>query len=219
VAGNIAVRLAYLRRRGLTYLEFAWATLLSNVLALAAAAALAVLATAALWLVAGTVPAPVLGLSAGVLALGTAALVGFHFLPRVAGHRSLRRWRWLAGVSGFEAPARAMTWVGAFSFVRHALNFITFGLLYRSVSGLPADFLTGGLVYALTTPVRMVNITPANLGVNEWAVALAGGALAFDVTTGLLVALVFRGIMLLAQALGAVAGWVWLARRSIDGAA
>ena len=37
VAGGLAVRLAYLRNRGLTYLDFTWATLFSNVLALAAA--------------------------------------------------------------------------------------------------------------------------------------------------------------------------------------
>src|SRR5687768_13897861 len=36
VAGNIAVRLAYLRRHGLTYADFTWATLLSNVLGFAA---------------------------------------------------------------------------------------------------------------------------------------------------------------------------------------
>ena len=42
VAGGLAVRLAYLRTRGLTYLDFTWATLLSNVLALGAAAVLAV---------------------------------------------------------------------------------------------------------------------------------------------------------------------------------
>ena len=57
----------------------------------------------------------------------------------------------------------------------------------------PGDFLTGGLVYALTSPVRMVNITPGNLGVNEWVVAIVGKALAFDLTTGLIVALAVQG--------------------------
>ena len=83
---------------------------------------------------------------------------------------------------------------------------MTFGLLCQSLSRVPADFLTGGLVYALTSPVRMVNITPGNLGVTEWFVALVGRMLAFDLTTGLIVALAFRGVALVAQLAGAVIG-------------
>jgi hypothetical protein len=53
----------------------------------------------------------------------------------------------------------------------------------------------------------MVTLTPGNLGVNEWVVAVTGTLLSFDVPTGLLVALVFRGMSLGAQVLGsAVAG-------------
>jgi hypothetical protein len=50
----------------------------------------------------------------------------------------------------------------------------------------------------------MVNITPANLGVTEWVVALVGEALAFDLTIGLIAALAFRGLSLVAVALGTV---------------
>jgi hypothetical protein len=60
----------------------------------------------------------------------------------------------------------------------------------------------------------MVQITPGNLGVDEWAAAMVGKMLAFDVTTGLIVALVFRGLTLLAQGLGVLLGWAWLALRS-----
>lgn len=94
---------------------------------------------------------------------------------------------------------------------RHCLNFMTFGLLSRALSGVPADFLAGGLLYALTSPARMVNITPGNLGVAEWVVAVVGKVLAFDLAIGLIVAIAFRGIGLLAQALGAVFGVAWLA--------
>ena len=73
VAGGLGVRLAYLRTRGLTYLDFTWATLLSNVLALGAAAVLAGLATGVLWIVAGRPPAGILAVSAGVLAMSVAA--------------------------------------------------------------------------------------------------------------------------------------------------
>jgi len=103
--------------------------------------------------------------------------------------------------------------VFALSLVRHCLNFVTFGLLSQSLSRVPADFLTGGLVYALTSPARMVNLTPGNLGVTEWVVALVGKVLAFDVATGLVVALAFRGVGLVGQGLGLLFGSAWLALR------
>ena len=214
VAGGLAVRLSYLRRRGLAYADFTWATLLSNVLALAAAGVLAVLATGMLWMVAGAPPTLLLGLSAGVLALGATALAVFQALPRLAGHPRLQRWRWLSVLSGFHASRRTTTWVFAHSLVRHTLNFVTFGWLYQALSPVPGGFLTGGLVYAVASPLRMIQITPGNLGVDEWVAAIVGKMLAFDVTTGLIVALVFRGLTLLSQGLGVLVAWAWLALRS-----
>lgn len=213
VAGGLAVRLSYLRRRGLGYWDFAWATLLSNVLALVAAAVLAVGATGILWMAAGTPATLVLGLSAGVLALSVTALAVFQWLPRLAGLPRLREWRWLSGVSGLTTSRRTMTGVFALSLVRHGLNFLTFGWLYQSLSAVPSGFLTGGFVYAVASPLRTVQITPGNLGVDEWVAAMIGRMLAFDVSTGLIVALVFRGLVVLAQALGVLVAWVWLARR------
>jgi hypothetical protein len=57
----------------------------------------------------------------------------------------------------------------------------------------------------------MINVTPGNLGVTEWVVALVGKALAYDLATGLIVALAFRGIALVAQALGMLFGSAWVA--------
>jgi hypothetical protein len=211
VAGGLAVRLAYLKGRGLTYLDFMWATLLSNVLALAAAAVLAVAATGVLWMAAGPPPPLVLGALGGILVLSAAAASAFELVPRFTRHPRLQRWRWLSGLSSLKAAPGLATRVFGFSLVRHILNFVTFGLLYQTLVRGPADFLAGGLVYALTSPMRMVNITPGNLGVNEWFVALVGKGLAFDVLTGLIVALAFRGISLAAQGLGALFGAGWLA--------
>jgi hypothetical protein len=210
VAGNMAVRMTYLRRRGLAYADFTWATLLSNIVVLSTGAALAVFAVGILWMMEGTPSASVLGLTAGVLALGVMGLTVFRFLPRLAGHPRLQRWSWLGGMSGFRASRRTVSWVAALSFTRHCCSFLTFGLLYQALSQAPGGFLTGGLVYAITSPVRMVVITPGNLGVNEWAVAIMGKALAFDVTTGLIVALVFRGLTLGAQGLGVLLAWACL---------
>lgn len=215
VAGGLAVRLAYLRNRGLTYLDFTWATLLSNVLALAAAAVVAVFATGVLWRIAGRPPAAVFGVSAGVLAISVAAVAVFELLPRLTRHPRLGKWRWLSGLRSLRTTRRMATLVFGLALVRHGLNFVTFGLLSQALSRVPADFLTGGLVYALTSPVRMVNLTPSNLGVTEWVVALVGKILAVDLATGLIVALAFRGVALVGQGFGMLFGSAWLALRRI----
>jgi uncharacterized membrane protein YbhN (UPF0104 family) len=219
VAGNIGVRLAYLRARGVSYAEFAWATLLSNVLALVAAAALAAVATIGLWLASGSLPARAWGLSAAVTILGIPALLGFELLPWLAGRPWFQRWRAVSAMSRFRASRRTMAAVFAHSLARHALNFVTFGLFYQALAGASTGFLAGGLVYALTTPVRMINVTPGNLGVNEWLVAIAGKAVHFDLTTGLLVALAFRVVVIAGQALGALVGAAWLGWGSAMGGA
>ena len=84
VAGNVAVRMAYLRRRGLAYPDFVWATLLSNLLALFAAAILAVWAVVTAQVVTGNTSGPVLGLTGGIVALGAVALSGVSLPQREA---------------------------------------------------------------------------------------------------------------------------------------
>jgi hypothetical protein len=204
VAGGVAVRLAYLKRQGLTYADFAYATLLSNVLALVAAACLAVPATVALWAIAGAPPAAALGLTLGVLALSAIALGILQARPRLA--HSRLSW-WLPGVAGQSASAHIVWHTFLMSVFRHTASFIAFGWLYSALAETPGSFVAGGLVYTLTSPVRMVNLTPGNLGVNEWAAAVVGRALAFDVTTGLLVSGVFRAASLAAQGGGVLVAW------------
>ena len=211
LAGGVGIRLAYLRGHGLTYLDFTWATILSNMMGLAAAGVLAAGATAVLWALAGPPPALVVAVSAGVLVVSVAALAALEFLPQLARYPALARWPWLVEMRSVKAMPGLASWVFVHSLLRHAFNFATFGLLYQALARGPGDFLTGGLVYALTSPIRMVNITPANLGVNEWFVAFVGRVLAFDLVTGLIVALAFRGIGLVSQALGALVGSAWLA--------
>ncbi|HJR59347.1 MAG TPA: lysylphosphatidylglycerol synthase domain-containing protein [Vicinamibacterales bacterium] len=204
VAGGVAVRLAYLRQRGVTYLDFTWATLVSNVLGLAAGGLVAAAAMAVFWAIHRRPPAAILGVAAALLVLSAAAIAVFESIPRATSYSGLRRWAWLAGMAGLRANPAMAAGVFFYSVGRHCLNFLTFGLLTQSLSHTPGDFLSGGLLYALTSPVRMVNITPANLGVTEWVVALVGEALAFDLTIGLIAALAFRGISLVAVAMGMV---------------
>ena len=214
VAGGLAVRLAYLKRQGLSYAQFTHATVLSNVLAVVAAACLALPATAALWAMAGAPPAAALGLTLVVLALGGAALALLQALPRVARYRRLPRW--LPAVEDLSASRPIVIRTLLMSVLRHAANFVAFGWLYSALSGVPGSFVAGGLVYAFTTPVRMVNLTPGNLGVNEWATAVAGRALAFDLTTGLLVGGVFRAASLAAQGAGVLVGWALSESRALS---
>jgi hypothetical protein len=205
VAGGVAVRLAYLVRQGIAYTDFAYATLVSNVLALGAAACLAVPAIAVLWAGAGPLPPAALGLTLALIALGAAAFAVLQVLPRLARPRRLTRWL-PARVS--RTATRSVAWrTFLASALRHTASFIAFGWLYAALSGTPGSFVAGGLVYALTTPIRMVALTPGNLGVNEWAAAVVGRTLAFDVTTGLLVSGVFRVASLAAQGAGVLVGW------------
>lgn len=210
VAGGMAVRLAYLRRRGLTYSDFLWATIVANVFALVAAAILAVAASAVMWWLRGQPPLLVLGLG-GLIALGAAAAVLLTgAIPRLAARGFLGRRPWVEALSGHSLDRSTAMGVISSSLVRHLMNFVTFGILYGAITRSPQSVLTGGLVYALTSPVRMVNITPGNVGVNEWAVAAVGGALSFDVTVGLIVAIVFRGVSVAAQGLTALIAWAWV---------
>ncbi len=211
VAGGLAVRLAYLKSRGITYADFTWATLFTNVLGLSAAAVLGVAATGLLWITAGRVPAAIIGISAAVLITSVAAVATFELIPRITRHQRLQKWRWLSSMSSLTTSRGMAGSVFGLSLGRHVANFVTFGLLYQSLSGGPHDFLAGGVVYALTSPVRIVMITPGNVGVAEWVVALVGKVLAFDVTTGLIVALAFRGVALVAQIAGALFGSASLA--------
>lgn len=214
VAGGVAVRLAYLRRQGLTYGDFAHATLLSNVLALVAAACLALLTTVALWALAGTPPMAALVLLVALLASGAGALVVLQSLPRLARHPRLARWLPAGGDPSVNAAVVRRVFLA--SVLRHLTSFVAFGWLYSALSEAPGGFLAGGLVYALTAPVRMVNITPGNVGVNEWAVAVVGRSLAFDLTTGLLVGGVFRVASLVAQGIGILVGWALSGSRPLS---
>ncbi len=210
VAGGMAVRLAYLRRRGLTYSDFLWATIVANVFALVAAALLALAASALMWWLIGRPPLLVFGLAA-VIAIGAAAAVFLTgAIPRLAARGLLGQRAWVEALSAHSLDHSTALGVVGSSLLRHLMNFVTFGLLYGAITRSPQSVLTGGLVYALTSPVRMVNITPGNVGVNEWVVAVVGGALAFDVTVGLIVAIVFRGVSMVAQGLAGLVAWVWV---------
>jgi len=212
LGGNVAVRLAYLRRRGLAYSHFTWATLLTNSLALLSVAGVSAVAVAALWRMHGRPPGTVLALTAVVLAAGVGAVVFLYLLPRWANHPWLLKRQWATGLADLRATHGVLGGILTLALARHLGNFLTFGVLYNALAD-EGSVLTGGLVYALTSPMRVVQLVPGNIGLSEWIVAVVGGILSYDLTTGLLVAVVFRGMTLVAQGLGALAGGAWLAFR------
>ena len=197
----------------MTYLDFTWATLLSNVLALGAAAVLAVAATGVLWMLAGRPPAPC---SACRRACWPSAWRRWRYSSSCPGWRvtaDSSAGSWLSGMSSFEASrADGDPGVRALPDSSRA-QLRDLRVAVSSAVRCQADFLAGGLVYALTSPVRMVNITPGNLGVTEWVVALVGKVLAFDLTTGLIVALAVPGHCARRAGSGALSGSAWLAAR------
>jgi uncharacterized membrane protein YbhN (UPF0104 family) len=206
---NLAVRLAYLKRRGLGYAEFVWATALANVLALFAGGVVAVAALALLWSRAGSPPRSIVALTAAVLALGLAGLFALRVAPQFAGRAM--RWAWVGSIARLKSGNQSIGPSLLLLFLRHLCNLVTFGLLFQSLSTPSTEFVVGGLIYAITSPVRTVTLTPGNLGVSEWAVAAVGSALAVDVTHGLVVALVFRLVSAAAQGAGVLLGGAWLA--------
>jgi hypothetical protein len=202
VAGNFALRMAYLKRHRVSYAQFTWATIIVNVVGLLAAALLALGALATLSTT-GHVGAAAVGLVAAVSVVGVAAIAAMYSLPRLGRHPWAARWPILRELGTFAAGDHSIGGILAISFLRHLFLFLSFGLLYQRLSSAADGFVAGGLAYAISSPIRIVSIVPGNnLGLNEWAVAVAGKALSFDVTTGLLVAIVSRGLAVAGQVIG-----------------
>lgn len=213
VAGGLAVRMAYLRRLGISYQDFASATVLSNVSALVSAALLTTLSVLVLRILHGPVPDAVLWLTAVLIVVAAAAAAAFKLLPGFVQGGPLARFPRLVAVTRYDADMRTVLRVLWYSIARHCANFATFGLLYISLADVPSGFLAGGFVYAVTSPVRMVQVTPGNLGINEWVYAVAGQTVNFDMGVGLVIALVFRAVAAAGQGVGVLIATAMLARR------
>lgn len=204
VAGNFALRLAYFRRHGVSSADFTWATIIVNVVGLLASGLLGLGGLLALLLTASAgVDRVVVALVAVVLAAGIAAMIAMQMLPRVRQFPFTARWPALREASAAMEMRHSTGGVLVLSVLRHAFLFASFGLLYECLSRSAGGFLSGGLVYAISSPIRILAITPGgNVGVNEWAIAMVGKPLSFDVTTGLMVGLLSRVLALAGQALG-----------------
>ncbi len=87
---------------------------------------------------------------------------------------------------------------------RSVFSFFGFGLLFYALGG--GSLLAGGTIDALSTLLRLVRITPGNLGIYEWSVASLGQWLDASLATGLIAAGLYRLIGLLVVTSTALVG-------------
>lgn len=92
---------------------------------------------------------------------------------------------------------RRMLSVAAMLCVRSLASFLAFGLLFATLASVPNGLVVGGVVDALTFALRLVMITPGNLGVYEWVVAILSSSVGSTLATGLACAAIYRAAGLL----------------------
>jgi len=92
---------------------------------------------------------------------------------------------------------RRMFTVAALLCVRSLSSFLAFGLLFVALANVPNGLVVGGVVDALTFALRLVMITPGNLGVYEWVVAVLSSSVGSTLATGLACAALYRAAGLL----------------------
>jgi uncharacterized membrane protein YbhN (UPF0104 family) len=92
---------------------------------------------------------------------------------------------------------RRLLTVAALLGVRSLSSFFAFGLLFAALANVPNGLVVGGVVDALTFALRLVMITPGNLGVYEWVVAILSSSVGSTLATGLACAAVYRAAGLL----------------------
>ena len=87
---------------------------------------------------------------------------------------------------------RLMVSVAALLALRSAASFLGFGVLFAALAGTINGFLVGGVLDALSMILRVVTITPGNLGVYEWSVAALGRGAGVSLAIGLACAALYR---------------------------
>ena len=113
----------------------------------------------------------------------TGRLQRFSYFPETWAQVVGDRWRMLT--------------VAALLCVRSLSSFLAFGLLFAALASVPNGLVTGGVVDALTFALRLVMITPGNLGVYEWVVAILSSSVGSTLATGLACAAIYRAAGLL----------------------
>ncbi|MGB8275314.1 MAG: hypothetical protein WCF16_08625 [Alphaproteobacteria bacterium] len=87
---------------------------------------------------------------------------------------------------------RLMVSVVALLALRSAASFLGFGVLFAALAGTINSFLVGGVLDSLSMLLRVVTITPGNLGVYEWSVAGLGRGAGVSLAIGLACAALYR---------------------------
>jgi len=193
---SYAIKTLYLKHsHGLGYADFFAVNLIAGLVTLTSSGLIALGGLTLLELTGGT-SSGWIWLCAANLLVGPALLLGFslRWLNYVQAKRFaqvkgtltelLRDWSRLGPAFGGLA-------------LRGLISFLGFGFLFQSLSG--NGLAAGGTVDALSFALRLVRVTPGNLGLYEWVVATFAKGLGATLAVGLLCALLYRVIGSLAM--------------------
>ena len=186
-----AAKTVYLRKRhGLRHQEFFAISLVLGFLALAASGITALLALTIMWL--RDLHIPVMFSIGAVGMLAPIAL--FLGLPAVFSNTvgRIKRLEVLVNTgTQLRASNRRILRASFFLLIRSLVSFSGFGILFMTLTD-EHGFLLGGVVDALSTILRLVRISPGNLGIYEWMVAGLGHGVGATLSTGLVAAALYR---------------------------
>ena len=98
----------------------------------------------------------------------------------------------LAAAHMFLGHPAIWTPVTIFLTLRGIFSFVGFGMLFVFLAGPQTSILVGGLVEALSSILRFVNIIPGNLGLYEWIVAALSASVGETLAAGIIAAALFR---------------------------
>lgn len=155
------------------------------------------------------------GVGATVLILGAVILTLIALVPRMVRSESSSVRRLLPARFGavFESFGESFVElihgdgrlrpVLAMSLLTQAAGVAAFVTVCAAI-GLDSPFVVGAVLYAATTVMTVISLTPASIGIFELAAGLGGGLMDIGAPTGILVALVIRVTGLVSVALLAV---------------
>jgi len=187
-----AAKSIYLKRRhNLGHQQFLAVSLVVGFLALATSGAIALLALGIIWAASSEFPA-LSWVAALTMLIPTAIFLRFpHTFSALLGR--VKKLGGLARTWNHLRSARGSIWHASIFLLGRALaSFVGFGVLFMALTGGSDWFLRGGVVDALSAVLRLVRLSPGNLGIYEWMVAGFGHDMGAALSTGLVAAASYR---------------------------
>ena len=186
---SYAVKTIYLKQRhGLKHVDFFGINIVVGLMALIGSGILACAALGMLWFSGNSIHPMLLTLAVCMLIGPFVALL---ILNRPLTVLSIERLTNLSKTcQEILSDRNRLIWAFTGLIVRSGFSFLGFGLLFYELGG--GTVLTGGVMDSLSTILRLVHLTPSNIGVYEWLIAGIGRWLDASLTVGLLAAALYR---------------------------